>query len=251
MLLFFCLAGVFGVGLAAGAHEARADGGDADAFVAELGVEAFGESYESEFAGDVREHVRHGELAADAGDVDDGCVLVSGFAVEQMRERGVGGVKRGEEVGGHGSAIGGDGLVFYGADFEDAGVVDEDVDAAEVADGVVDEQGGLGGVGEVGGDEEDIVGGQDGAAIEEGVAGGDEFFDVASGEDEFGSGAGVAFGEGEAEAAGASGDEDDLAWTAARCGARSEDVGGCSGCGDDAGEKLRGVKCGSGLFHGL
>jgi len=38
--------------------------------------------------------------------------------------------------------------------------------------------------------------------------------DVARGEDELGSGAGVAFGEGEAEAARASGDENDLAWAA-------------------------------------
>ena len=55
-------------------------------------------------------------------------------------------------------SIGGDGLVFDGADFDDAGVVDEDVDAAEVADGVVDEHGGLGGVGEIGGDEEEVFG---------------------------------------------------------------------------------------------
>ena len=45
-LLFFCLAGEFGVGFAAGAHEPGADGGDADAFVAELGVESFGEAGE-------------------------------------------------------------------------------------------------------------------------------------------------------------------------------------------------------------
>ena len=170
-LLFFGLAGEVGVGFAAGAHEAGADGGDADAFVAEFGVEAFGEADEGEFAGDVGEHVGHGEFAADAGDVDDGGVAVAGFAVEQVRERGVGGVEGGEEVGGHGAAVGGEGLVFDGADFDDAGVVDEDVDAAEVADGVVDEHGGLGGVGEVGGDEEDVVGGLDGFAIEEGVAG--------------------------------------------------------------------------------
>ncbi len=181
---FFALAGEFGVGFASGAHEAGADGGDADAFVAEFGVEAFGEADESEFAGDVGEHVGHGEFAADAGDVDDGCVFVAGVAVEQVGKRGVGGVEGGEEVGGHGSAIGGDGLVFDGADFDDAGVVDEDVDAAEVADGVIDEHGGLGGVGEVGGDEEDVVGGLDGSAVEEGVAGGDEFFEVAGGEDE-------------------------------------------------------------------
>ena len=189
------------MGFAAGAHEAGADGGDADAFVAEFGVEAFGEADEGELAGDVGEHVGHGELAAYAGDVDDGGVAVDGVAAEKMGERGVGGVERGVEVRGHGAAVGGEGLVFDGADFNDAGVVDEDVDAAEVADGVVDEHRGLGGVGEVGRDEEDVVGGLDGFAIEESVASADEFFDIASGEDEFGSGAGVAFGEGEAEAA--------------------------------------------------
>ena len=120
----------------------------------------------------------------------------------------------GEEVCGHGTAVGGDGLVFDGADLDDAGVVDEDVDPAEVAYGVVDEHDGLGGVGEVCGDEEDVVGRLDGSAIEEGVAGGDELFDITRGEDESGSGATVAFSEGEAEAAGAAGDEDDLAGAA-------------------------------------
>ena len=216
-LFFDGAAGVAGVDFAAGAHEAGADGGDADAFVAEFGVEAFGEADEGELAGDIGEHVRHGELAADAGDVDDGGVAVDGVAVEQVGERGVGGVEGGEEVGGHGAAVGGDGLVFDGADLDDAGVVDEDVDAAEVADGVVDEHGGLGGVGEVGWEEEDVVGGLDGVAREEGVAGVGEFFDVAGDEDELCSGAAVAVGEGEAEAAGASGDEHDLTG-AALCG---------------------------------
>ena len=213
-LLFFCLAGVFGVGFAAGAHEARADGGDANAFVAEFGVEAFGEADEGELAGDVGEQMGHGELASDAGDVDDGRVAVDGVAAEQVRERRVDGVKGGEEVRGHGALVGGEGLVFHRAYFDDAGVVDEDVDAAEVADGVVDEHGGLGGVGEVGGDEEDVVGGLDGSAIEEGAAGADELFDIAGGQDEFGSGAAIALGQGKAEAAGAAGDEDHLAGAA-------------------------------------
>ena len=82
---------------------------------------------------------------------------MDGVATEKMGERGVGGVEGGEEVCGHGSAVGGDGLVFDGTDFDDTGVVDEDVDATEVADGVVDERDGLVGVGEVGGDEEDVV----------------------------------------------------------------------------------------------
>ena len=121
------------------------------------------------------------------------------------------GVERGEEVGGHGAAIGVEGLVFDWADFDDACVVDEDVDASEVGDGVIDEHGGLGGVGEIGGDKEDVVGGLDGFAFEEGVAGSEELFVVAGGEDETGSGASVAFGEGKTKAAGASGDEHDLA----------------------------------------
>ena len=197
---------------AAGAHEAGADGGDADAFVAELGVEAFGEADEGELAGGVGQHVGHGEFAADGGDVDDGGAIAAGLSgsFEHVREGGVGGVEGGEEVGGHGAAVGGEGLVFDGADLDDAGVVDEDVDAAEVLDGVIDEAGGLGGVGEVGGDEEDVVGGEDGSAFEEQMTGAGELFDVAGGEDEFGSGAAEALGDGEAEAARASGDDDDL-----------------------------------------
>ena len=234
------------MGFASGAHEAGADGGNADAFVAELSVEAFGEADEGEFAGDVGEQVGHGDFAADTGDVDDGGVAVDGVATEQVRERGVGCVEGGEEVGRHGAAVGVEGLVFDGADFDDARVVDEDVDAAGVADSVIDERGGLGGVGEVGGDEEDVAGGLDSSAIEEGVAGGDELFDVAGGEDEFGSGAAVAFGQREAEAAGAAGDEDDLAGAAPH-GVGFQGVGGCRG--EDGGKNLSGVQGGSGFFH--
>ena len=49
-----------------------------------------------------------------------------------------------------------------------------------------------------------------------------------------------------AEAAGAAGDEDDLAG-ATFCGARHESVDGCGG--DDAGGDLRGLECDSGLLH--
>ena len=53
-----------GVIFSAGAHEAGADGGDADAFVAELGVESFGEADERELRGGVGKHVRHGQFAS-------------------------------------------------------------------------------------------------------------------------------------------------------------------------------------------
>ena len=236
------LTGVVGVDFAAGAHEAGAHGGDTNAFVAEFGVEALREAYEGELAGDVGQKMRHGEFAADAGDVDDG----SGMATEHVGQYRLCGMDGGEEVGGHGSAVGGDGLVFDGADLDDAGVVDEDVDVAEVGDCVFDEAGGLGGVGEVGGDDEDVVGRADGAAAEEGVAGGGELVVVAGSEDELGSGAAVSLGKGEAKAAGAAGDEDDLL-ACASIETGTESVG-CR-CRGDAGEELGGVKCGFGFLH--
>lgn len=222
VLFFFYGAVIFGVDLAAGAHESGADGGDANALLAEFGVEALGEADESEFTGGVGEEMGHGEFAADAGDVDDGGVAEVFGTGEEVGQGGVGGVEGSEEIDGHGAVVGGEGLVFDGADFDDAGVVDEDVDAAEVGDGVVDEVGGLAGVGEVGGDEEDVVWGADGVALEERAAGAREFLLVAGREDEAGTGAGVTLGEGQAEAAGAAGDDDDLIATD---GARDERVG--------------------------
>jgi hypothetical protein len=110
-----------------------------------------------------------------------------------------------------------------------------------VADGVVDEHCGLGGVGEISGDEKDIIGGLDGLAIEEGVARGDEFFDVSGSEDEFGSGATVALGQGEAESTGAAGDEDNLPG-APFWGAQLKGVSCCYG--GDSGEEMRGMEDG-------
>src|ERR1700743_730525 len=98
-LLFFRLAGVVGMGFASSAHEAWANGGDADAFMTEFGMKTFGEADEGELAGDVGQHVRNSELATEAGDVDDGGVAVAGIVAEQMRQRGVGGVERREEIG--------------------------------------------------------------------------------------------------------------------------------------------------------
>ena len=68
------------------------------------------------------------------------------------------GVEGSEEVGVHGAAVGFERLVLDGTNFDDAGVVDEDVDAAEVVDGVIDEIDGLVVVGEVDGDDEDVIG---------------------------------------------------------------------------------------------
>ena len=74
----FDVADELSVSLAAGAHQAGADGGDADSFVAEFGVEAFGESDQRELCGGVRQHVRHGQFAADGGDIDDAGASLAG-----------------------------------------------------------------------------------------------------------------------------------------------------------------------------
>ena len=57
----------------------------------------------------------------------------SGLLRQHVRQRGLGGVEGGEEVDAHGALEGFERLGFDGADFDDAGVVDEDVDAAEAA----------------------------------------------------------------------------------------------------------------------
>ena len=224
-----------GMDVRAGTHEAGADGGDADAFVAELGVEALREADEGELAGDVGQKVRDGDLAADGGDVDDrGGAFIRD--AEHVRKGGSSGVEGGEEVGCHGAAIGGERLVFDGTDLDDSGVVDEDVDAAEVGDGVIDKVFGLRGVCEVGGDEKDRFGGSDGVAIEQGVASADELIDVAGREDEAAAGATEALGERETEAAGASGDEDDFIFIGTAPWTWRKGVG-CRD-GSEAGEKF-------------
>ena len=217
--LFSGLSGEEGLTAGAGAHETGADGGDADVFLAELGVEAFGEAGEGELAGDVGEEVRDGDFAADGGDVDDGGAAAAAFLLrEHVWEGGLDGVEGGVEVGVHGAGEGFEGLVLEGADLDDAGVVDEDIDSTEVVAGLVDDVSGLGGVGEVGGNEEDVIGGGDGALIEQGLLGAGELAGVAGGEDEAVSGFTEAMGEREAEAAGAAGDDDDLPGEARRAG---------------------------------
>jgi MerR family transcriptional regulator/heat shock protein HspR len=232
------------VDVRSGAHEPGTDGGDADAFVAKLCVKALGEADESELAGNVGQKVGNGDFTSDGGDVNDG-----GGAIvrntEHVGKRRLCGVEGGEEVGGHGATVGGEGLVFDGADLDDAGVVDEDVDATEVGDGVIDEIFGLGGVGEVGGDEKDRLGGADSVAFEQGVAGGDELVDVAGGEDEATAAAAKAFGEGEAESARAAGDKNDFIFVSTACGGRDKGVGG--GC---CGQATKDLECGRGSLHG-
>ena len=99
-------------------------------------------------------------------------------------------------------------MILNGADFDDASVVDENVDAVKVSDGMVDKVLSLGGIGEIGRDEQDRFRGANGVPLEQDVAGTDEFIYVAGCEDEFAASPAEALGEGETEAARAAGDKD-------------------------------------------
>ena len=102
-------------------------------------MEAFGVAGEGEFRGGVGEQMGDGHLAADGGDVDDGgaaaVVAIEGRLRKQVGKGGLGGVEGGEEVVLHGGLEGYEGLIFNGSDLDDAGAVDEDVDAPEVSEG--------------------------------------------------------------------------------------------------------------------
>ncbi len=114
-----------------------------------------------------------------------------------------------EEVSVHGALKSDERLVLNGPDLDDTGVVDEDIDAAEVVVSLVDKVLGLRRIGEIHGHEED-VGGASGALIEESLATAVEFVVVSGGEDEAATGAAEAVGESEAETTGAAGYDDDL-----------------------------------------
>ena len=164
-------------------------------------MEAFGEADQGELGGGVGQHVGDGDLAADGGDVDDGGAAWpagQGRLGAHVREGLPGGVERGEEVDLHGALEGFDGLRLDGADLDDAGVVDEEVDAAEAGDGLGDEAAALVGFGEVGGDEVEVFRLEVGVFGEKRGLGLLEFVELAGAEDELWGFSGEAAGDCEA-----------------------------------------------------
>ena len=203
-LFGFDVADEFGVVFSSGPREAGADGGDADSFVAEFGVQTFGESDESELCGGVRQQVRHRKFAADAGNVRDGCAARPSrkrCLFSEMGQRGPGGVERGEE-GDLQRALEGFGcLGFDGADLDCAGIVDEHVDATETGDGLGDEATAFAGFGEIGRDQMEVFGPEVRMLGEQRGLGALEFLAIARGEDEANWTLCEPLGDGKAEAA--------------------------------------------------
>ena len=230
---FFDVADELGSDLRASAHEAGADSGDADALGAKLGVEAFGVAGESELGGGIRQEMGNGHFAADGGDVHDGgsaaVVATQRGLREEMRQECLGGVEGGEEVVLHGGLEGLDRLIFDGAYLDDAGAVDEDIHALQMADGELDH--GSGGIiiGEIGGQEKDVTGSFYVSAEQERVAGLLQLILTARDEDETGAAAAIDAGELKAKAGGAAGDEDDGTMFAGGLGTGAEEPGGGDG----------------------
>ena len=168
------------VGLPLGGIAGHGDGAGSDGVNANGGGEFLGENAGHEndagFGNRVREKLTPAEQATNVGEIDDDAL--PGFG--EMRGGGLGAEEGGLEIGIEGGVPG---LLGSGTElgFEEIGsVVDEDVEAMEVADRLLDEILDLGYVGEVGGD-------GDGATA--------EFFDFADGVTSFRFGAAVVDGD--------------------------------------------------------
>ncbi len=218
------------------------------AWKAHFYMQAFGEAGERKLGGNVGQQVRDRDLAADRRDVDDAAarLLRRIDRIEQVREGGVNGVEGGEEVGLHGSLISFERLVFKGANLDDAGVVDQQVEPPEGFHGGADERLRLFRVGEVAGNQQDVVFLENIAGAEDAVAGEFEFVGVAGGENEFKAGASEAVRECEPQAARAAGDHGHLAGMVALASGQKRIGGGGRQGGDDQGQG----EVEAGLAHG-
>lgn len=191
--------------LEGGADVAGADDHGADAVAAKLHAEAFGPGAERVFRGAVDGHPGQGHFAGDGTHIDNHATAARAHVGDGELREGEGR----EEVELEGGAGLIEGQLPGGAVETGAGIVDEDVDGAELSDGSIDEAGAVSGVGEVAGGEEGARGG-----IE--AKGGF----IAGGEGEAGSGAREFGGAGGTDALRCSGDEDDLAGNSHREAAR-------------------------------
>ena len=193
--------GLWGEGLFVGGHGgpdgAGVDGVDADVVAGEFYCGGLGEDADGAFGGVVG-GVALGDHAGDGGDVDDGAAAGSAH----VGDDGFGAEEDAFGVDGHDSIPGFFGGFFEVVALDDAGVVDEDVDFAEVGEG------GLDGAVPVGLDA-DVHFYEDGLAADVGDFFGDAeaVFDLDVGEDDFGAFVGEDAGFGGAHAAGGACDD--------------------------------------------
>ena len=197
--------------------------------------------------------MRYGQFAADRSNVDDrgAARACERLLRAHVRQCGPGGVERGEEIDMHGPLEGFGGLRFDGADFDDAGVVDQDIDAPEAGDGFSDEAAALGGLGEVGSDEVEVVRGEVRVVFNELGLRLLQVCEVARRQHQPDGLSRKTVGDGEAEAAGATRDEHDSTGCE-RFTPQRADGGGCEECGANGGHSgSRYSDCGGGQENGL
>ena len=193
----------------AGGYGAGADGADADAIGAQVFGHAIGHAEKSPFGGAVEAASGERIFAGERADVDN----VSAAAGNHSGDYGAAGEEHSFQIGVQYSVPVAFGAFVDGAEAAGAGVVDEEVDGAEMGKGFFDEGGDLGGGGDVGGHGEDVVGfgRRFGRQLgNEAGAGGFERIGIASAYSDARAEFGEAFGDGEADAAAGSGDESDV-----------------------------------------
>lgn len=178
------------VGLKGGGDVAGADGGGGDARAAEFHAEAVGEGEQGGLGGGVEVEPGQGDHGGDGGDIDDGAVALGA----EVRQGEAGEVDGGVEVEFVEVLPGGLRQERRGGIGAGAGVIDENVDAAEVGEGGGESGFTLGGKGEVH---------RKPAGVGESVK-----LSLAGEQGEAGAGRVELVGQGGADAGGGAGDED-------------------------------------------
>jgi hypothetical protein len=200
--------GAHGIGLkrggVGGAHVAGSDGVHVDAARGPLVGEGFGKLAYGAFAGGVAWNGDATEEREEGGDVDD----FTGAAGEHVAAGGSAGGEDAGKVDVEHEVPVGVGVIGGRCAFNEAGVVDEDIEVALPRDGVGDEALDGGAISEIGGD--GVVAGGGGERGEFGGDGG-EFRGFAAVENHIGAGVGEGEGHGAAKALGGAGDEGDAA----------------------------------------
>src|SRR5256714_1093764 len=117
-----------GVSRASRTHQAGTNGGDENVVFGEFRAKALTETHESELACRIGKQVRGRQFSAYGGDVHDAAVTAALHAILYSK----GGVERAPKISLQGVLENFEGLIFFGADDYDTGVVHQNIDRTKV-----------------------------------------------------------------------------------------------------------------------
>src|SRR5207302_9995338 len=128
-----------------GAHESRRNGCDEYFVAVQFGADGVGKSSERKFAGGVGGHVRNGDSSTDGRDVND---APAAFGAHLRHDQELQNVRR-PEMQPHRAVEIFQLHVRQGTDLDNPGIINEDVDLAEVLEGLLNGRLHLGGLEQV------------------------------------------------------------------------------------------------------